>query len=173
MPGSGVVCGKFGQERENGLVCNGAWHGKCYKQDAKHPFPVLRAWDLEESIVGPEELEEDDPDRFKCARDGNHLMCPFQCDLSHFYNIQRRWPGAKVQDGVLLMCICQANLDAFWSQESTTVFLANRREASRVLSVCARLGLTNHGWRFIQNDDHLSITASISRLRKKFRHHPV
>jgi hypothetical protein len=90
--------------------------------------------------MGPEELEEDDPDRFKCARNGDHLMCPFQCDSCHFYNIQRRDPGAKAQDEVLLMCIRRASLDAFWSRESSTV-LANLREAGRVLSVCARLGV--------------------------------
>ena len=31
-------------------------------------------------------------------------------------------------------------MDAFWSRESATI-LANRREATRVLSVCARLGI--------------------------------
>jgi hypothetical protein len=71
----------FWKERANSLTCNGAWHGACYKQDPKDPFMVLRAWDLEDSIMGPEELEEDDPDRFKCARNGDHLMCPFKCDL--------------------------------------------------------------------------------------------
>jgi hypothetical protein len=109
-------------------------------QHPKDPFPFLRAWHLEDSIMGPEELEEDNPDRFKCARNGDHLMCPFQCNLCHFYNIQRRGPGAKVQDEVLLMCIWRASLDAFWSRESSTV-LANLRESGRVLSVCARLGV--------------------------------
>jgi hypothetical protein len=100
----------------------------------------LQACDLEESLLGPEELEEDDPDRFRCTQDGNHLMCPFQCDQCHFYNIQQRRPGAKAQDKVLLMCIRRANLDAFWSREMVTV-LANRREGARVLSVSARLGV--------------------------------
>jgi hypothetical protein len=67
-------------------------------------------------------------------------MCPFQCDHCHFYNIQQRRPGSKVQDEVLLMCIRRANLDAFWSKETATVS-ANRREGARVLSVSARLGV--------------------------------
>jgi hypothetical protein len=50
---------------------------------------VLQACDLEESLLGPEELEEEDPNRFRTARDGDHLMCPFQCDDCHFYNIQK------------------------------------------------------------------------------------
>jgi hypothetical protein len=83
-----LVCGNFGKARENGVACDGAWHGKCYKQSEHDPFLVLQSCDLEESLLGPEELEEDDPNRFKCARDGDHLMCPFQCIVCHFYNIQ-------------------------------------------------------------------------------------
>ena len=135
-----MVCGNFGKARTNGVACDGAWHGTCYKQSTKDPFPVLQSCDLEESLLGPEEMEEDDPSRFKCARDGDHLMCPFQCDSCHFFNIQRRRPGAKAQDEVLMMCIRRANLDAFWSRETATV-LANRREGARVLSVSARLGI--------------------------------
>jgi hypothetical protein len=75
-------------------VCRGAWHGLCYKQDPRDRFPVLQACDLEESLLGPDELEEDDPNRFKAARDGDHLMCPFQCNDCHFLNIQKRRPGA-------------------------------------------------------------------------------
>jgi hypothetical protein len=66
---------------------------------------VLQTADLDESILGVEMLEEDDPDRFKCGRDGDHLMCPFQCDTCHFFNIQGKRPGVKSQDDVLLMCI--------------------------------------------------------------------
>jgi hypothetical protein len=99
------------------------------------------ASDLDESFLGEEGLEEDGPNRFKCGRHGDHLMCPFQCDLCHFRNIQGRRPGAKVQDEVLvLMCIRKANLDAFWSRETATVD-ANRREGARVRSGSERLGL--------------------------------
>ena len=103
---------------------------------------MLQLADLEESLLGNEEMEADDPDRFKCARDGDHMMCPFQCDGCHFFNIQGRRPGVKVQDDVLLMCIRRANLDAFWSRESSTVE-ANRREGARVLALSERLGIDN------------------------------
>jgi hypothetical protein len=88
-PGSGLVCGNFGNRRENGLICDGAWHGTCYHQSANDDFPVLQAVDLDESFMGAESLEEDDPNRFKCAWEGDHLMCPFQCDSCHFFNIIR------------------------------------------------------------------------------------
>jgi hypothetical protein len=122
------------------VICEGAWHGPCYCQFDNDPFPVLQATDLDESFLGEEGLEEDDPNWFKCGRDGYHLMCPFQCDLCHFRNIQGRRPGAKVQDNVLLMCIRRANLDAFWSRETATVD-ANHREGARVRSGSKRLGL--------------------------------
>ena len=103
---------------------------------------MLQVADLDESLLDTSELEEDDPDRFKYARDGDHMMCPFQCDTCHFYNIQGRRPGTKTQDDVLMMCIRRANLDAFWSRETSTVE-ANRREGIRVLGLSARLGVDN------------------------------
>lgn len=135
-PLNGIVCANFGLTRNIGRVCRAAWHGLCYKQDTKDRFLVLQACGLEESLLGPEELEEEDPNRFRMARDGDHLMCPFQCDECHFYNIQKRRPGARPQDSVLLMCIRCANLDAFWSQESATM-VANLREGARALGLCA------------------------------------
>ena len=98
--GSGVVCANFGQTQGNGLACNGGWHGACYKQHPSDSFPVLQATDLDDCFLGAEYLEDDDPNRFKHARDGDHLMCPFQCNDCHFYNIQQRPVGAKVQDPV-------------------------------------------------------------------------
>jgi hypothetical protein len=46
------------------------WHAKCYKQDPTDPFPVLHASDLDDAVLVSEELESDDPDRFRMARDG-------------------------------------------------------------------------------------------------------
>jgi hypothetical protein len=87
-PGSGLVCKNFGKQCENRVICEGAWHGSCYRQVDSNPFPVLQTTDLDESFLGAEVLEDDDPNRFKCGREGDHLMCPFQCDLCHFHNIQ-------------------------------------------------------------------------------------
>lgn len=119
--GSGLVCANFGQERGNGLLCDRVWHGSCYQQSVKDPFPVLQVADLDECLLGSDALEEEDPDCFKCARDSDHLMCPFQCDECHFYNIQKRCPGVRAQDDVLLMYIQRANLDTLWARESATV----------------------------------------------------
>jgi len=64
-------------------------------------------------------LKSQDKLRFLVARKGDHLTCPFQCDLCHFRNIQKRNPiHNKVEDMRLLRCIRRANLDAMWSRES-------------------------------------------------------
>ena len=76
-------------------------------------------------------------------------MCPFQCDLCHFRNIQGRDPEPRLtKDKLLMQCIRRATLDAFWSRESSTV-AANARGAKRlqeigdsvgILSVCPPMG---------------------------------
>ena len=138
-----MLCANFGQERGAGiLACKGAWHGKkCYRQAENVVFPVLEAKDLDDSMLATD-LAADDPERFKLARDGDHLMCPFQCDGCHFQNLKKRTPVALDTDGVLLLCIWRSNLDALWARESATV-QSNRREGARVLELSKQLGLEN------------------------------
>jgi hypothetical protein len=62
-----LVCGNFGQVQENGVRCENAWHGGCYRQFEADSFPVLQVADLDDCLLGWDTLEEEDPDRFKCA----------------------------------------------------------------------------------------------------------
>jgi hypothetical protein len=103
----GVVCADFGMNRGIGQGnCRGAWHGHCYVQHPKDNFPVLAASDLDQSIVHDEAMEEEDPLRFKESRDGDHLMCPFQCDDCQFWNRCKRGPSAgNVYDTLRMICI--------------------------------------------------------------------
>jgi len=48
---------------------------------------VLAVKDLENSLVDKEYLIDDDVTRFMVARDGDHLMTPFQCERCHFFNM--------------------------------------------------------------------------------------
>jgi hypothetical protein len=59
--------------------CRNAWHGACFKQDKGDTFPVLQVRDLDDSLVDESTLEDDDPNRFKEAREGDYLMTPFKC----------------------------------------------------------------------------------------------
>ena len=69
------------------------------------------------------ELQKDsDKARFKQARNGDHLMVPFQCDACHHVNLTGRWPNPLMaKDQRLLWFIRRAHLDAFWSREPSTV----------------------------------------------------
>jgi len=60
-----------------------------------------------------------DRDRHLFARDGDHLITPFQCDLCVFRNLQGRNP--TFQDDFMLACIRQVNLYALWGRETATV----------------------------------------------------
>lgn len=142
----GVICANFGIQRGVKLnwACAGAWHGKCYRQGPKDDFPVLNQDVEAEDLVLDEKMEEEDPGRFKEARDGDHLMTPFQCDLCHFENCKKRHPiGGNLQDEVALLGIRRANLDALWSRERSTV-QANKLQGKMWVSVSESAGWTDH-----------------------------
>lgn len=92
-------------------------------------------------IDGEDLLAPGDELRFQTARNGDHLMCPFQCDLCHFRRLKGRDPlyGFRPDD-VTLLCIRRANLDAFWSREPDSV-RANLREVREILSNGELLGI--------------------------------
>ena len=75
--------------------------------------------DDEDGWATDEKLE----DKFKCGRDGDHLMgIPFECDLCHFRNLNLRDPDPQSpKDSYTLMAIRRASLDSFWSRERSTV----------------------------------------------------
>ena len=104
-------------------------------------FPVLSANDLDDSLVDENYLEDEDKERFKEARDGDHLMSPFQCDECHLYNmIGRKAILGYAPDDLVLLCIRRANLDAFWSRERSTV-ASNLKEAKRYIENLKLMGL--------------------------------
>ena len=79
------------------------------------------------------EVDDRDADRFRTARDGDHLMCPFQCDRCHFRNLEGRDPAEQNgRDQAYLVCIRRANLDAFWAREASTV-TSNLREGRKMM----------------------------------------
>ncbi len=69
------------------------------------------------------------------ARNGDHLVVPFQCDLCVFRNLTR-WNSflQEPQDALLLCCIRRINLDSVWGRESATVS-ATLRAASQMVKL--------------------------------------
>jgi hypothetical protein len=104
---------------------------------ASTPFPIRTPEDdegFDQNLGGFEK-------RFKAGRNWDHLMCPFQCDLFHFRNIQEREPLFGHRKNILLLqCIHRALIDAFWAREPSTV-RANLRGAKRLEEFGDTLGM--------------------------------
>ena len=64
-------------------------------------------------------------------------MCPFQCDLRHFRNIQFRDPEAGKHQYTknLLLVIRQANIDAFWERSEQNTVNNNRNNIKRLVTI--------------------------------------
>ena len=73
------------------------------------------------------------PNDFEEARNGDHLICPFLCDLCIFHLVRRATPNPQShKDLVLLSHIRRINLDAFWSRSTSTI-RGNARVVKRTL----------------------------------------
>ena len=137
---SGVICANFGCRENRGKICNGAWHAKCYTQHKDDKFPVLKAADLDECLMDESTMVDEDPRRFKEARDGDHLVTPFQCDDCHFVNVKGRLPEeGNHRDELAMLCIRRAILDSFWSRERSTV-RSNRYDGLKFLANQEKVG---------------------------------
>jgi hypothetical protein len=97
--------------------------------------------DLDDALLDEGLLEEEDPMRFREAREGDHLLCGFQCDDCHFQNMRGRLAlGGNLFDLLTMLCIRRATLDSLWARERSTVS-SNRLEGVRYLGICRSLGL--------------------------------
>ena len=81
-----------------------------------------------------------DKGRHLFARDKDHLMISFQCELCQFRNLKVCDPGIRAEYFLLLRTIRRANVDAFWSREPGTVE-ATRRDSRKLIKVGSQLGL--------------------------------
>jgi hypothetical protein len=96
------------------------WCGDCYVPTDQGLFNVRLPKDEEGYVL----RKKGDDKRFQYARNGDHFMTTFQCDLCHFRNIQGRDPvlgNGETDDSYLLKLVRRANLDALWCRESGTV----------------------------------------------------
>ena len=67
---------------------------------------MLGVKDLDNSLVDKEYLIEDDMTRFMVARDGDHLMTPFQCEKCYFFNMRGQARNMESQANELVsICI--------------------------------------------------------------------
>jgi hypothetical protein len=136
VDGGGVFCANFSSPRAHWPPCQQAWCGKCYTLLDSGEFKVAVPKDADGIVV----IENKDKMRYLEARDGDHLVTPFQCETCHARNLLGRDPQLNLASDVrLVKLIRRANLDAFWSSEPKTVE-ATLREARRGLRIASSLG---------------------------------
>jgi hypothetical protein len=134
---TGLFCANFAVSRPPWSACNAVWCGLCYTADPNDKFYQHTPTDEE----GFDWRPPSDLQRHRRGRDGDNLICPFQCDLCWFRNLQKRDPmPANDRDTLLLCCIRRANLDALWGRESHTVD-ATLRAAKQLVRVWKQVGL--------------------------------
>ena len=92
-------------------------------------YPVAKLADTDEDDVEDQE----EANKFRCARNGDHLLTPFQCDLCQFRNVFKREPMANVvTDEKAIIAIRRAILDTFWARTKNTVD-RNRASVKKLL----------------------------------------
>jgi len=83
---------------------------------------------------------------FTHARDGDHLLIPFECDYCVHIKLKGYLPDMlNATDKLLMATIRRMILDAFWSRESSTV-KANVRKAKKMIQVANSVGLPGPFW---------------------------
>ena len=78
--------------------------------------------------------------RYLVARSGDHLQCPFQCDLCIFRTLKGMEPGRQLADRALQRCIRRINLDALWARDPKTV-ASTRNATTRGIALSMTVGI--------------------------------
>jgi hypothetical protein len=171
----GIFCVNFSRNNSSSQVCRSAWCGSCYTSRPEGDFYVKTLpSDEDENNTGEDAnrlqpswgSKTQAPTDFKVARNGDHLLVPFECDLCVFRKLKRRVPNdADTADTLLLACIRQANLDAFWSRASSTV-KANLEKTKLGLELSSLVGLDGpyHHSCFLPGYDHCGYQVAIQML---------
>ena len=86
-----------------------------YREMPEDPFPRLQGVGKDQSDEWEAmEVESEEDERHRSARNGDHLVTSFECDLCHFRNCCGRDPHlSSHKDRFTLVCIRRGNLDAF------------------------------------------------------------
>ena len=136
---SGVTCGNFGFTRGTSRACTGAWCAGCFRA---HHFDTFETA-IPRDFHGASLAEVEDELRFKQARPGDHLCCPFQCPDCQSQNIRGRGlaVGDPTSDAFECLSI-RCTLDAFWSRSTRTIE-GHVREVKFILKYAETLGITH------------------------------
>ena len=146
----GVFCSNFSWKFGAGTACNNAWCGSCYISPNDIQFPSAHlSEDLYQGATARDKTRLEQAWKHKhrrktdyqVARNGDHLLTPFECDFCVFKKLKHRFPSSEnAQDQLLMSCIRRSSLDAFWSRATATVG-ANRSLVKQQISLSQTLGL--------------------------------
>ena len=113
------------------------WCADCYTPHVSDRFPIAKPTDNS----GFEWRSVKDKNKFKHAREGDHLLVSFECDLCIFRNLTGRNPlRSSPKDDLLMCCIRRMNLDAFWGRASQTVD-GTKRAVKQMLGMWEMVGV--------------------------------
>jgi hypothetical protein len=116
----GLFCANFSSSRGGFPACRQSWCAECYTSLVLgDKFHVEEPQD-EGGFVWNKRGDEL---RYLVARSGDHLQCPFQCDLCIFRTLKGEDSvGRRISDCMLKRCIRRINLDALWARDPKTVY---------------------------------------------------
>jgi hypothetical protein len=108
----GTFCANFGSPVLGLPECQNAWCVTCYSILPGDGFLIYH----ETNEGGSDMTASGEESDYLSARPGDHLFCPFECDVCTFFRLKRRHadPNSRT-DALLQIYIRRANLDAFWS----------------------------------------------------------
>ena len=115
----GIFCHNFLDCQRNLTRCRFASCTSCYQADWELGFPVNRPMS---NASNKYRRRKHHLDRFLTARDCDWVFAPFQCDNYWFFNLFQTTPNPySLDDTRVLKLIRRANLDLFWSRETSTI----------------------------------------------------
>jgi hypothetical protein len=114
--------------------CRSLWCGECYTSSpAEISFHIHQGQDEAGNGNGRDQEDQarltqawgkraQSENEYLQARNGDHTLVPFECDLCIFRKLRKSSPDLSSEtDKLLLGCIRRMNLDAFWSRSSDTI----------------------------------------------------
>ena len=115
---SGVICANYGTTRGAFRECRGAWCADCFVAHDLDSFETAVPRDFN----GASLAEVEDEIRFRKARPGDHLCCPFQCGNCQSINLRGRpLEEGVLEDEIFLATFTRCQLDSFWDRATSTV----------------------------------------------------
>ena len=115
----GIFCHNYLSLRLGSIRCRTVSCANCFLDDGGLKFPINRPAS-NASVKFKRRISSQD--KYLKARNGDWLFAPFQCEDCWFGNIMCRSPRPySDRDQRVMSLLRRANLDLFWSRETTTI----------------------------------------------------